>query len=1351
MKTKLKQTKKEIEIESALLNIAQRMKVSPYKFYSDFYKELPQEQQSRFKNPRQYNMFLKRGKINPLYRTLSNTDFVRNKKLVKKFGLKNDWDKDGVPNWKDCKPFNYQEQGLFSSIGKAVGRAVNKAVSKAKSKIRNVVSKVNNTFSNNSNKSSSKSSSNNTSSSKSSGGNSRSSSGSSGGRRSSSNRSTSHSTSNANTILNKNNKQSIANFNSQKGIYNKDTNTYTDNKGNHMSMTFDAAKKLGATITENAKINRNGGVTLNGVTYVGNAVVPNTKGKTANQLQKELQKTYHNSTGKWVGSGRLSGTMTVLANAKKQPLYNAINSNNYEFNNDNNNNNVFSNTNNTINSINNNSKKNKQKRINIFDLTKAYFKGGAGFRGEDKMSNFENLYKEYKNQKNKKDKPSYFKGLLKSTAGQDAINKMQFVSGLSGENPKDFNKRIEKDPYFNEVRKGLGDPDQLKTFKVNSKLASASLSLPLGLFGGSAVYGIADKAINDVTHSIGITPQQKELEKKGYTEIYDIKGNKLGIKPYNWKPNPEKKEDFYGHKEITFKKIEPKNYDPKYRIGQYVKTAAISGGTGMLMGAAGKFLPDMGKMFNDKIASTIINTERNQGSKAVANLIGITSKTIGKAGGGAIKVYFGYTTGGQVYELGKESFDGNWNKVSMKTTELGSSLLGFGLGNKAGKLGTKIYLKSKGLYEPTEIEKIRKTIPQAQMSKQILNGGDFILSRRGAYQTGEGFKPRLDIWSAKDTENPTKGSFWRFDKTPIKDSISPLPEFTKTTGGYKKMFLSNWEKYKDLPYKKRLVNTLADTPIMDDVLVRKRLFLEGMKDKELKERIIEEYSTKGKLTKKTQKDLLKYKNNFISDKNREWENHLENEMMIRERVKLDKSPKNKIHLSWTTDSKGDLVPVLESGKGGSKINRYKRNLNKNYYKAVTDAQYIKDNYELQNQFKDKMIQPKEHTYSHMNRVKTNMKNLFNKNTQFDDYWKKKYGSKENAWKELKKAMWHDLAKYGESSKEFGIGHGKAFNRAYRLGNKYLPEELSSMDKRVSKAIKTHEDIDPRKLSYKIKDKLGRISPEEKILSTADRMDLARYNIKVDQSRLPLKIENIKNTEKEKNINGKEKNEIKTNKNKEIYKNTREIYDPYTKYNENRNKLNSNNEIYYDSNTNKYYEVYDDKGRKYNYLKDRGNPNYNTYGYDEPIPNKYKEKYPKGKYQKETTPYSYNTPRISMKVIIPPRQRNRIGITSRKQKDAWQPIMFDKNGKYIEGDYFETYNGATNEGMIATDELPQKSFTVRKVKVSPALIKKARNARVQYKFKLRKGVFRERKRYIRDRPRENNFNWMGYMRASPQAY
>ena len=237
----------------------------------------------------------------------------------------------------------------------------------------------------------------------------------------------------------------------------------------------------------------------------------------------------------------------------------------------------------------------------------------------------------------------------------------------------------------------------------------------------------------------------------------------------------------------------------------------------------------------------------------------------------------------------------------------------------------------------------------------------------------------------------------------------------------------------------------------------------------------------------------------------------------------------------------------------------------------------------------------------------------------------------------------------------------------------------------------------------------------------------------------------------------------------LYKNTREIYDPYSGYNTKASALTSGSSVYYDANTNSYYQIAKDNGRKYNYLRDNGDTNYGTYGYNEEIPQQYTYNYDtnrkgygkggiggydyKGNYNNYPNPTGYGKGRVPLYKMTPLalRKGREAVMTSRHQKTAWQPIMFDNNGRYIEGDYFETYNGAVSEGMIATDELPEKSFSVRPVKVPESLIKKARNAKNQYKFALRNGVYRERNKFTRDRPRESNFNWMGYLRASPQSY
>ena len=81
-------------------------------------------------------------------------------------------------------------------------------------------------------------------------------------------------------------------------------------------MSLENAQKVNAVMTENAKILQSGGVQVGKVTYHGNAVVPNTNGKTANQLQQELRRQYRAETGKAIGQGRISGSFEVLSNGQ---------------------------------------------------------------------------------------------------------------------------------------------------------------------------------------------------------------------------------------------------------------------------------------------------------------------------------------------------------------------------------------------------------------------------------------------------------------------------------------------------------------------------------------------------------------------------------------------------------------------------------------------------------------------------------------------------------------------------------------------------------------------------------------------------------------------------------------------------------------------------------------------------------------------------------------------------------------------------------------------------------------------------------------------------------------------------
>jgi hypothetical protein len=107
---------------------------------------------------------------------------------------------------------------------------------------------------------------------------------------------------------------------SGRGTYNKTTQTYTDEQGQKQSMNLANAQKLGATITENAQILKKGGVKVGNVTYHGNSIIPNTNGKTANQLQTELRKQYAKETGKNIGAGRISGSFEILSPENKKAI-----------------------------------------------------------------------------------------------------------------------------------------------------------------------------------------------------------------------------------------------------------------------------------------------------------------------------------------------------------------------------------------------------------------------------------------------------------------------------------------------------------------------------------------------------------------------------------------------------------------------------------------------------------------------------------------------------------------------------------------------------------------------------------------------------------------------------------------------------------------------------------------------------------------------------------------------------------------------------------------------------------------------------------------------------------------------
>ena len=537
----------------------------------------------------------------------------------------------------------------------------------------------------------------------------------------------------------------------------------------------------------------------------------------------------------------------------------------------------------------------------------------------------------------------------------------------------------------------------------------------------------------------------------------------------------------------------------KQEFGKIVLDSATKGA---IMGFAMKMLGGLSTIASKRvILESALRSVETNAVRAAVNNGGLLIKLVGRSGKNFISTYFMKDMIGNVFEVTRDVKAGNFNNALRKAVATGASIGGYIGGSIAGKATTKGALFVSGKLKATRPESVDfPRSPLDVMSKQLLSKGKIIITRRGVYESGKGLTPRKDAWVASRTKGKaTKSIFWRFDKVGSgkDDAISPLPLFTKSKAGYYKMFKANWNKNKGMGLLRRYIKTSAETPLVTDVLMRQVVNLKDIKDLKLRKQLLKEYATTGKLSKTTQDKVLKNKLP-ISDKNREWGFHDENEYVMREKFKF----KGRQDISWTYDaSLKEYIPIVQNLKGAGRMKNFLSILNKKNIITRTDAKFIADNFAIKVKFGTKSILPKGHSMTHMNQVKKNMMKIIDKYPEFNSYWKGKYGSIANAKKAMAQALWHDIGKTEESSAAFGTPHGMKVWNVWKA--KLLPKKLKFAPK-VAKAIKVHETLDPRKVMYKLKNKIKLVSPEEKILATADRLDLARYKIKIDLNRLPLK-------------------------------------------------------------------------------------------------------------------------------------------------------------------------------------------------------------------------------------------------------
>ena len=539
----------------------------------------------------------------------------------------------------------------------------------------------------------------------------------------------------------------------------------------------------------------------------------------------------------------------------------------------------------------------------------------------------------------------------------------------------------------------------------------------------------------------------------------------------------------------------------KVSKSEFGKIVLDSATRGAILGFSMKILGGVASLSSKRVLLTgALQRIENNAIRSAINHGGILIKLVGRSGKNFITTYFLKDMAGNVFDVTREVKAGNFNNALRKTIETGGSIGGYIGGAMVGGGLIKGHLFLRGKLKPTRPEFAQMKTQLDVMSKQLLSKGKIVLTRRGVYETGKGLSPRKDAWLDTKVKNPTKSVFWRFDKTLDKKDqvISPLPLFTKSKTGYFKMFGANWKKNKGLNAFKRYIKTTAETPLVEDVVIRKVINLKDIKNLKLRREVLRQYATTGKLNKATQAQVLKNPKFGISDKNREFGFHDENEFVTRTQFKF----KGRKDISWTWDpTLKEYIPVVESLKTANRAKNFISILTRKKIITRTDAKFIADNYAIKTQFKSTSILPNKHSYTHMKQVEVNILKLMNKYPQYNSYWKKNYGSVARAREAMKQAMWHDIGKGESASVSFGTPHGLKVWNVWKA--KLLPKGLKFKPK-VAKAIKKHETLDPRKLWYKVKNRIKLITPEEKIVATADRLDLIRFGIKVDVKRLPLK-------------------------------------------------------------------------------------------------------------------------------------------------------------------------------------------------------------------------------------------------------
>lgn len=580
-------------------------------------------------------------------------------------------------------------------------------------------------------------------------------------------------------------------------------------------------------------------------------------------------------------------------------------------------------------------------------------------------------------------------------------------------------------------------------------------------------------------------------------------------------------------------------------IGRVMGAGIEAAAGAFVLGGAAQVIKSVGARMGLSVAA---RTAHLVGEKAVLLAITTTGGTLllgtGKTAAGIIKTYFYVSMAGNIYDVTHEVKRGHFDEATLKSFQVVGSLAGFQAGQKFAKAIDTLYVYGTGLAKQVIIEpgKTLMREPATTQVQRLLKPGEEIWTwRRGAYERV--LKPRPEELTKYGQAGEV---YFRHAPATFRGEyikvIPTLPEFAKATG-----WLSMFErqlaikgvgkydiktstyKYKGmegglaavssiLAHPVKFAKAFTTTPTIADSLMVERLKVPKEYTnlpQSLTQKIMNDYATKGKLTAETKAELAPYKT-LISYKMIEKAFYDENELSY-------KSPhafKGKMTISYAFDEKGNQVPVIQYASTGTlqnRINNIVEMFTKKQIITKQDAAFVKSQFEMYKKYGEEYVLPKMHAAEHWKQVELNVPRLIELYPQFNRYLIEKYGSIENAKKVISTgAFWHDLAKRQEAS---GVNeltqHAESMYQVWKA--RLLPPEVQkAITPEIAEAIRGHTEmkvadyamtvtgVKPSK-TYLLRDALGLISPEMKLIATADRLDLIRYGINPNPKLMPLQI------------------------------------------------------------------------------------------------------------------------------------------------------------------------------------------------------------------------------------------------------